>query len=204
MIRNKFTTVIIVLFALNCRSSIYGQFISGKYGNGLNLAFNPQTNRITGYFEDYTGLDDNTGEPKFSCTFYITGIYNKNGFGIVTYFPADKEDDLIKGEIRIKDTKTVSIKLADDHGGCWNVQPFSDGFINFTLTSETGWIEICYIETDKAYFHNDKNDASKRKAYVVKGDIVYIDKIEKDWVHCKYMGKKTTEGWIKRETVNKN
>lgn len=204
MIKIKFITTIYTLIAITYSSLTYGQISSGKYDNGLSIAFNPQTNKVTGYFENYSGLDENTGEPRFSCIFYISGIYNKDGFGIETYYPTDKEDGLIKGEIRIKDTKTISIKLAEDHGGCWNVQQFSDGFTDFTLTTESEWIEICYIDSDKVYFHNDKNDASKRKAYVLKGDIVYIDKIENDWIHCKYFGKTITEGWIKKVTINKN
>jgi hypothetical protein len=204
MIQNKFITPIIVLIALTYSSFTYCQISSGKYDDGLNLAFNPQTKKVTGYFESYTGVDENTGEPRFLCIFYITGIFNKNGFAIASYYPKDKEDDLINGEIRIKDQKTISIKLKEEHGGCWNVQHFSDEFTDFTLTTESDWIEIRYIDTDKAYFHSDKYEASKRKAYIVKGDIVYIDKIENDWIHCKYFGKTVTEGWIKKETTNKN
>ena len=111
---------------------------------------------------------------------------------------------MIKGDIQLVNSDIIKIKLTEDHGGCWNVQNFSEEFVDFTLTTRTTWIEINYINTEKAYFHNDKNLESKRKAYVVKGDIVYIDKIEGEWVHCKYIGNATTEGWIKKGDLDNN
>lgn len=186
----------------NC-SLAYYQINSGQYSLGLNLAFNPMTNKVTGYFENHSGLDENTGEPRFSCIFYLTGSYDKNGFNIDTYYPLNKENDFIKGEIHIKDTKTISIKLKEDHGGCWNVQPFSDEFIDFSLITKEKWIEISYIDVDKAYFYNDTNEASKRKSYVAKGDIVYIDQIKDDWIHGQYRGRSIAEGWLKIQSIKK-
>lgn len=192
-----------ILLSLILFSSLIlkGQISSGFYTNGLNLAYNPNNKLVTGFFENYSGLDENTGKPTFSCIFYISGIYSKNGFEIESYYPTDKVDDFIKGNVQIVNTNTIKIKLTEDHGGCWNVQNFKDDFVDFTLTQKTNWIEIKYINREKVYFYNDKNLETKRKAYVVRGDIVYIDKIEGEWIHCKYIGKTTTEGWIKKENI---
>jgi hypothetical protein len=40
----------------------------GRY-EALHLAFNPRTNKVTGYFEQSGGYDENTGAPQFSCAF---------------------------------------------------------------------------------------------------------------------------------------
>ncbi len=58
------------------------------------------------------------------------------------------------------------------------------------------------VTVDKTYFYNDTNENTKRKAFVVKGDQVIIDKINEDWVKVAYEGEKvTTEGWLKRSDV---
>jgi hypothetical protein len=49
----------------------------------------------------------------------------------------------------------------------------------------------------------DTNEESIRKAYIIKGDLIYIDKFENDWVHAIYYGNTITEGWLKKETLNK-
>lgn len=194
--------IVFLLTGLTISFGAQSQIKSGNYSDGLNIAFNPKTQKVTGFYESYSGLDEETGKPKFSCIFYISGTAAKAGFSIDTYYPSDKADDLIKGEINFSD-KTVSIKLSEEHGGCWNVMTFADGFSDFTLTKTANWIDIRYVETEKAFFHNDKNGGTKRKTYIVKGNIVYIDKIEGDWVHCTYFGKTTTEGWIQRGSLNK-
>ena len=59
-------------------------------------------------------------------------------------------------------------------------------------------IKIAEIKVDKAYFHNQPNEDTKRKAFVIKGDEVIIDEIKDGWYRVAYEGEKiTTEGWIK-------
>ncbi len=58
------------------------------------------------------------------------------------------------------------------------------------------------VSTEKTYFHNDHNDDTRRKAFVIKGDKIIIDYIMKDWVKVAYEGEKvTTEGWLKRTDI---
>jgi hypothetical protein len=179
-----------------------GQLISGEYNSEMKLAYNPTNHVITGFFESYTGYDETTGNAQFSCIFYLYGIYSGAECDIETYYPADRENDLIIGRLRIKDSTEISIKLPEEHGGCWNVAHFADDYVDFKLGEKSDWLEIRYIESDKSYFYTAKNEASKRKAYLIKGDIVYIDVSENDWVHAIYSGKTVTEGWLKKETLN--
>jgi hypothetical protein len=122
---------------------------------------------------------------------------------VKSYSPLDKEADLINGEIKLINLNTIAIKLQDEHGGCWNVQPFKDEFVTFSLYQKKNWIEIRYINTPKSYFYKNKTEESKQKSYLVKGDIIYIDKIEDKWIHCIYKANKTVSGWIKIDTLNK-
>jgi hypothetical protein len=202
---NKITPfkIFFIICFLTFSLSNSGQIVSGVYDLGLNISYNPKNKVITGYFESYTGFDERTGNPRFSCIFYIQGLYDDSVNRIVTYYPIWKDQDEIVGKIWIKDSTKISIMLPKEHGGCWNVWHFADGYSDFDLSEKKGWIEIRHINTDKSYFYSEKDERTKQKSYIVKGDIIYIDNIEDTWVHCEYKGKTTTRGWIKLETINK-
>ena len=182
-----------LLFTIPSNSQIQ----SGEY-SGLNLAFNPNTKKITGYFEMYSGIDQ-----MFSCIFYMEGNYTDSVSKIRTYYPENKDEDLINGNIHLIDSTTISISLPEEHGGCWNVYHFADTTTdwNFKIAKKTNWIEISYITADKAFFYREKSENTKRKACLLKNDIIYIDKIEDNWIHCIYSGKSITEGWIKLNDI---
>ncbi|XZF16046.1 hypothetical protein ACTHGU_07900 [Chitinophagaceae bacterium MMS25-I14] len=186
-----------------CTAGKSQALLSGRYDE-LNVAFNPATNIVTAYFESYTGLDEQTGNPRFSCIFYIEGKLNGKTATVTTYYPEDKNDDVIKGTLQLISSNSITIKLPEDHGGCWNVQHFADDPVSFSLSKKEKWIELRYITADKSFFHSDKNEATKRKAYAVKGNVVYIERMENGWAYCSFYGTKTTTtGWLKMETLNK-
>lgn len=196
-------TILLLLTFLFCSSIQENKLISGKYDEELHLAFNPNNNLITGYFSSATGYDESTDRPKFTCNFYLEGKLENNKVNLKTYYPLNKEDDLLPGTIKLTDNSHLSIQLSEEHGGCWNVQPLSKTPINFGLTEKHNWIEIRYITKDKSNFYSQKNDSTIRKTYLIKGDIVYIERIEDEWAYCNYYGVKTTSGWIKLESLNK-
>jgi hypothetical protein len=203
MIKIKFhIKMIIALIVLIYPTLVQCQIKPGSYREGLNIAFNPTNKLITGFYEGYSGIDETTGEPIFSCIFYITGKCQNEESVIKTYYPLDKEEDIITGKLRIENDSTISIMLNEEHGGCWNVWSFVNDFSEFKLKKDENWLEIRFIDIEKAFFYSDKKEETKRKAYMIKGDVIYIDKIEKEWVHCKYYEKTVTEGWIKKESLN--
>ena len=137
--------------------------ISGNYSE-LNLAFNPQNNVITGYYETGTG-DDGAGRPQFSCLFYMESKLVNNEANIKTYAPMDEfpadNDDLISGKLSVINNKKIIIKLQDDHGGCNGAGVnFRDSTEIFTLEKKQSWIEIRYITVAKAFFYKSDNDAT--------------------------------------------
>jgi hypothetical protein len=175
---------------------------SGEYDNSLRMAYDSESKKITGYYENYTGWDEETKAPRFSCIFYIEGNFVNQKAIIKTYYPVDKNEDTIEGHIEIVNNETIYIVLPEEHGGCWNVQHFADKPDKFELVKQFNWIQIRYVDTEKSYFHKEKSDAKKQKSYVIKGDIVYVEKIEGDWALCSYFGKKTTKGWLKVTDLN--
>ena len=175
---------------------------SGEYDNSLRMAYDSESKKITGYYENYTGWDEETKAPRFSCIFYIEGTVSEQKVKIKTYYPENKNEDTIEGHIEIIDNVTLSIVLPEEHGGCWNVQHFADTPDKFKLIKEFNWIQIRYVNTEKSYFYKQQSDNKRLKSYIVKGDIVYIEKIEGDWALCSYFGKKTTKGWLKVADLN--
>ena len=194
---------ILFIFLLFSTVTFSQQIIkSGEYDNSLRMAYDSESKKITGYYENYTGWDEETKAPRFSCIFYIEGTFVNQKAIIKTYYPVDKNEDTIEGHIEIVNNETIYIVLPEEHGGCWNVQHFANKPDKFELVKQFNWIQIRYVDTNKSYFHKKKSDAKKQKPYVIKGDIVYVEKIEGDWALCSYFGKKTTKGWLKVADLN--
>lgn len=63
-------------------------------------------------------------------------------------------------------------------------------------------IKRAKVIKDRTYFHNDPSQTTRRKAFVVKADVVIVDQIEEDWIKVAYEGEKiTTEGWLQMTDV---
>ena len=196
--------ILITLTVLFVSNICFGQkVLTGEYDLGLKIAYDNKINKLTGYFENYTGWDDATNTPSFSCVFYIEGVIEGNMVKIKTYYPTDKSEDIISGKLEIMDSITVKIKLLEEHGGCWNVQHFADEPMKFSLEKKIAWVQIRFINTEKTCFYSEKSIDKKQKSYLVKNDFVCIDKIIDDWAYCTYYGKKITKGWIRIEDLNK-
>lgn len=175
---------------------------SGYYDAGLSLAVDPLNHRITGYFSQSSGWDESLKTPKFSCIFYLKGVIDKDTIALTTYYPDEEKTDLIKGWLVLKTNHALTLQLEEDHGGCWNVQPFKSEPILFTLQESASWIEVKYVTSKKAYFYSRKDTNKKRKAFVVQNDFICVDRIEKEWAHGYFFGDKTTSGWLRLNDLN--
>lgn len=199
-------TLLILIYLLTFSNFTFGQerIVSGEYEDGLKLAYDSDSKKITGYFESYTGWDEENKTPRFSCIFYIEGILEKGKAKITTYYPEDKTDDIIEGSLEFLNN-SVTIKLPEEHGGCWNVQHFADKPAQFQLEKKHNWIQIRYIDSNKSNFFSDKSIAKKLKTYLIKGDIIYVEKLEGEWAFCTYLNKKNknVKGWLKTSDLNK-
>lgn len=195
--------LLILLSLLLTISSQAQSFKTGEYSLGLRLAYDKASNKLTGYFEDYTGRDEETGAPRFSCIFYIEGEVKKNKFTISTYYPFDKTSEAIEGTIAFTDDDQVAIKLSEEHGGCWNVMHFADKEpTKFQLEKQQNWVKVSYITSEKAFFYKEKSLGTKLRSYLVKADFVCIDKIDGEWTHCTYFSNKTTSGWMLTKDIH--
>jgi hypothetical protein len=195
------TTLPLYLF-LNLLTNSNTPVIPGYYDDML-IAYNPANEMITGYFESATGFDEETRSPRFTCIFYLEGRLENNEASLKTYYPADTSGDLIVGSIKVNAENSISIKLPEEHGGCWNVFHFADSAVNFRLTTPEKWLEIRFVEARKTYFYSSSNENARSDSYLVRGDVVRIDSIANEWVHGIFVGNKETKGWLKTEALNK-
>lgn len=193
------TLLTILLF-----NSALAQHISpGTYSSGLTLAYDSATKKVTGYFENYTGFDDETKAPRFSCTFYIEGTMTEQKFTINTYFPGHKKVDLIEGTLEIVDSRQVKIKLPEEHDGCFNVEHFAHEPVAFTLQVPKKWIQVRYVNAAKTYFYRNKAGGKRLKSYLVKGNFVCIEKVVGQSAYSIFDREKVTKGWLKLSDLNK-
>lgn len=203
----RFIFCFLLIFAI--ADNVFASPIPGDYGT-LLIAVNKEKTTFSGYYENYTGWDESVGAPRFSCIFYLKGKLNSgNRFRIKTWFPADHDPEYtIAGVLKLsKDKKTLSIKLKQEHGGCWNVETFAgEEAPQFKLVKQANWIDIRVVSSKKAFLYAKPGKKYKRKAYVVKGDALKIHNTEPGWLHVEYSNKagKITRGWLKESDVFSN
>lgn len=170
--------------------------ISGIYKDDMLIAYDKASNRITGYFNEHTGIDG-----RFSCIFYFSGKLSDGKADIVSYFPENPSEDVIKGALTFKDKGVLEIRFQDEHGGCWNVRHFADEKpATFSLQDiRPAWVAIEIIKSKKAYFYAEPNERANKRSYVVQGDAVAVIHRSVDWLSVEYTdGNQMTAGYIKK------
>ena len=193
----------IILFFLFFSFSSFSQNISsGLYEDGLRLAIDTISKKITGYYASYSGLDFETNKPKFSCIFYLEGKMIDSICQVETYFPSDKSRDFIQGKIQLLNNNKITLQLKNNHGGCLNIQNLVDEPVEFELEIQNKWTSVRYVVVDKTYFYSEKSIQKIKKSYLIKNNFVCIDKIENEWAFCTFYGEKITSGWILSKDLN--
>ena len=203
----KLLLILLVAFTIQATGfSQINNISSGQYSE-MALAYNPETKIVTGYYNNGTG-DNGKGLPLFTCLFYMEGkMINGKAF-INTYYPQFKlnkepgEYD-IPGVLTYVSSKEIALKLKENPAGCDNVQQFQIKAASLYFDKKENWIAIKYVVAGKAYFYQDDN-TTRRKGYILKGDIVYIDSEKDGWAHCTYITDKWKRiaGWIKTTDLN--
>lgn len=159
----------------------------GSYGE-LRLGVDHVSHEVTGAYHSATG-DDGHGHPQFTCAFTLRGAA---GTDTIT---ALSGSDTISGKL-IVEGDAITLSLAENPGGCGNVQPFVEP-VRLTLDAAQPWTAVRTIGADRAWFA-DAPDSAPRKVYVVKGDVVVVFEAKGKSVRAAYTGAtgRVTSGWI--------
>jgi hypothetical protein len=162
----------------------------GSYDDGLlSIAVNDDV--VTGFYENYTGWDEKTQAPRFSCSVFFVGRIANSRVEIAT---SDT-----RGTVELLGNDQVKISLEEEPGGCWNVEPrFDEEGVVFELTEREEWKFIRMVSSERAYFYDHPDEKERGKSYIVEGDVLRVLEVEGDWVRGEYHGGQgVTTGWIK-------
>ena len=185
-------------------SLAFAQEVSGD-SDVFAIAVDRDTGTMTGYYNSATGHDDATGSPRFICVFYLRGkAEGKPPYKIATWFPADRSE-VIAGTLEFSSNSsmhTVTIRLKEEHGGCWNVQQFAtkEG-ATLTLDRTGTWSSIRVAAAKKTHFHASPSATQAMRSFVTTGDGLKVSSTRPGWVEATFTNgdNKSTRGWI-RET----
>ncbi len=183
------------------------QEVSGE-SDEFVIAVDPATKTITGYYSSGTGQDDSGQGPQFSCIFYLRGkAEGKPPYRIVTWFPADRSGS-IDGTLEFSGKspeRSVTIRLKEEHGGCWNVQHFaaSEGGANLILDRSGTWSAVRIASAKKTRFYTSASTAQPMKSYVTTGDALKVTATQPGWIEATFTNadNKSTRGWIREEDL---
>ena len=186
----------------------HGQLSSGEY-NGLLLAVDHATGIITGYYENHAGADPESGEPMFSCIFYLRGdIAGEPPYAVTTWYPGETDpNQVIAGTLAIAPPESepeVTLKLADEHGGCGNVDHFAeDSGAFFPLGGAGDWREI-RIVAKKACLHGEPSDSNELDVCLAAGEPVQVLESRSGWVRIlsPVEADAATQMWLKENVLH--
>jgi hypothetical protein len=170
------------------------EIASGDYGGEMLIAVDPASHIVRGYYQS------STGNGRFNCIFYFSGKVNG---AIRSYFP-DTPEEVVMGTLSRESDGSLSVRLATEHGGCWNVQHFADKDqpAEFTLQTAYPWVAVAVIKSVRAHLYDSPANAVPRKSYVVKGDGVGIRARGPGWLQVDFLGGgKPVSGWIRSSDV---
>ncbi len=191
----------LLLFLLFPFSSGWAQLSSGTFSRGLQIAFDSTRQTVTGYFEEYSGYDDELEQPKFSCIFFIHGVLKDSLIPIKTYYPFEQTQDTIHGYIRIINDHSFEMKLEEEHGGCWNVSHFSDEAVVFNLDEKRNWLQVSYSIIPEMKIYSDSSSNKKLLLSVKNKMILFIDDKQNGWCRILIEGKKPIQGWVTSKEI---
>jgi hypothetical protein len=159
----------------------------------LSIAVNDDV--VTGFYENYTGWDEQLQAPRFSCLFLFVGRLEGSKVDIATSDTTGLIELLGEGKIKIS--------LEEEPGGCWNVEPgFDEGGVAFELTEKRDWRFIRMVSSERAYFYDSPDENERGKSYIIEGDVLRVLEVEGDWVKGEYYGSQgITTGWIKESDL---
>jgi hypothetical protein len=179
---------------MSSRAPTDSEIASGDYGGEMLIAVDPASHIVRGYYQS------STGNGRFNCIFYFSGKVNG---AIRSYFPETPED-AVMGTLSRESDGSLSVRLATEHGGCWNVQHFADKDqpAEFTLDTAYPWVSVAVIKSARAHFYDSPANKVPRKSYVVQGDGLGVRARRPGWLQVDFLGGgKPVSGWIRSSDV---
>lgn len=175
-------------------SSYAATLQSGVY-EGLLLAVSP-TGKITGYYSE--SAEDSV---KRTCTFFLAGPVSAQQPDAITSWSSS----VLAGHITANNTGvTLAIPDGQNHAGCMNVlMPEIATGLELETTQQTHWQTLMQVSSPRTYLSSTPDAATRRKAWIVKGDVVGVIQTQGGWTEVEYPvnSGKMTHGWVNSNDV---
>lgn len=179
----------------------WAQLSSGIYSKGLHIAFDSAQQIITGYFEDYSGYDEELKQPKFSCVFFIYGFVNDGSILIKTYHPFEQKSDTIAGSIKIINEYSFEMKIDEEHGGCWNVSHFATEPIVFNMEEKIDALQVSYSMVPEMKIYSDITSNKIWVASIKNNRVFFVEEKQKEWCRILVIGNPHIHGWVSEKDL---
>ena len=89
--------LIMLSFKVDAAETEKGKGVSGYYSSTMLIGVDDNSGIVTGWYENYTGWDEQIQAPRFSCSFYLFGKLHGDRYHITTWYPGT--DDQIEGSL---------------------------------------------------------------------------------------------------------
>ena len=175
---------------------------SGQYEN-LTLAVAGGT--VSGVFSSGRMGNGTEAAPQFSCIFLLRGPLQGTRAHVATWFPSDKPDQVIEGDL-VFEHGAATLTLAENPGGCMMTGEY---FVRepgtelqprpMTLTRpEPGWTGVAMVTARRAPLRSRPDAPPPRTPYVVRYDAVGVLERRGAWVRASVPGAKAPlSGWLR-------
>lgn len=201
--------------AVEISSSVWSGVGEGAHGdNGVMIvAFNKETNVLTGYYETSNTVGSGISE----CKVYFSGT--GGGASVkVNVSDADKASFSTKaksfnGSVVFNTDGRRRFAMFYPEKKSWSCEWVYDGLpsyvppknfnikngLQFDFVRDEDFVAVGVVKANRAYFHTDPDTSAIRKTFLVAGDFFYAFAENNDWYYVKFKGrKKPTVGWIKK------
>ncbi|XWJ93357.1 hypothetical protein ACRARH_14735 [Phytobacter ursingii] len=195
MIKNRLMRATLAFSLLMAAFSSHASNLHSGVYEGLILAISP-AGHITGYYAE--SAEDGV---KRTCSFSLSGQVSAQETNAITSWSSS----VLPGQISAS-TDGVKLTIPDGqtHAGCINVlMPEINTGLELETTQETHWQALAQANAERVYLSSTADVATRRKAWIVKGDVVGVLQTQAGWTQIEFISGtgKTIRGWVNNKEI---
>lgn len=195
MIKNRLMRVNLVFSLLMAAFSSHADSLHSGVYEGLMLAISP-AGHITGYYAE--SAEDGV---KRTCSFSLSGQVSAQETNLITSWSSS----VLSGHISAtSDGVNLTIPDGQTHAGCINVlMPEINTGLELEKTKETHWQALAQVDAERVYLSSTADVSTRRKAWIVKGDVVGVLQTQAGWTQIEFFGGtgKMIRGWVNSNEI---
>ncbi|MGY5958152.1 SH3 domain-containing protein [Kosakonia sp. BK9b] len=185
----------LMVLTLSMSTASYAATLHSGVYEELQLAVSPAGD-ITGYYSETMGQ----GVTR-TCAFALAGKSGTSQEAEIRSWSSD----VLPGHLTATDKGVIlRIPQGQTHDGCMNVMvPLIDEGLELQSTRQTHWSSMMEVSGERVYLSSSPDVATRRKAWIVQGDVVGVLKSQSGWTQIEYVSEsgKSTIGWVENSAI---